>query len=226
MATDECGCVFGDGTLESPLVSCREPVGHGGEHRGRSLDGRYGARWPQAKQTDEREWTLQGFVSDLEVTGELVTLVSPHGLLVDRDEVVVVPKARAEAAEQRIRELERIARAVSGEPDNTPNPVERLAKNYQAARAESQRQWEARKRAEAKLVTAVEALRVAERGLMEARNGLDLGLGCARDVEDDRSIRAVKPRSRRQEAYLEDARGAHRNVRRALSEIEQGDAER
>jgi hypothetical protein len=62
------------------------------------------------------------------------------------------------------------------------------------------------------------ALEEAKRALYFARCGLDLGLGCARDLEDDRSPRATKPRSRRQEEYLEDARKAHRAVTAALNQ--------
>lgn len=103
-----------------------------------------------------------------------------------------------EAAEQRVCELERIARAVSGEPDDTPNPIERLAKNYQTARAEAQRQWEARRRAEAKLATAVEVLRRVER--------------VSSFESEDLTSRAVR------EAVNE-------IVSQALSEIEQGEAQ-
>lgn len=60
------------------------------------------------------------------------------------------------------------------------------------------------------------ALQKAERALYDARCGLDLGLGCARDLEGDDGRRATAPRSAMQEAHLERARAAHRAVRDAL----------
>lgn len=114
VATDECGCVFGDGTLESPRVSCREPVGHRGEHRGRSLDGRYGARWPQAKQVDkrEREWryVMEGEKEALnQIHAKLATAVGAlKGALglIDRiaDESRCVLHDEIEAEEERLQQ--------------------------------------------------------------------------------------------------------------------------
>lgn len=49
-------------------------------------------------------------------------------------------------------------------------------------------------------------------------NGLDLGLGCARDLEGDDGPRASTPRAAMQEAHLERARAAHRQVREALAQ--------
>jgi hypothetical protein len=63
----------------------------------------------------------------------------------------------------------------------------------------------------------VGALRKADSALSDARDGLDLGLGCARDVEGDLSPVPVAPRSKRQDEYLKRARAAHREVRAALS---------
>lgn len=63
-----------------------------------------------------------------------------------------------------------------------------------------------------------QALEVAECALMDARNGLDLGLGCARDLEGDDGPRASTPRAAMQEAHLERARAAHRQVREALAQ--------
>lgn len=60
----------------------------------------------------------------------------------------------------------------------------------------------------------VAALEAADKALMEARNGLDLGLGCANDLQP-----ADDPRRERRtwlERHLNGARAAHRAVRVAL----------
>lgn len=66
-----------------------------------------------------------------------------------------------------------------------------------------------------------EALRGAEEALRDARNGLDLGLGCARDIEGDNHPKPWGERSRRADAYLERARKAHKRVLRALDNPEE-----
>jgi hypothetical protein len=63
-----------------------------------------------------------------------------------------------------------------------------------------------------------EALENAESALMDARNGLDLGLGCARDLEGDEFAIPRSSRSREQNEYLRRARAAHARVRAALDE--------
>ena len=62
-----------------------------------------------------------------------------------------------------------------------------------------------------------EALAQAQKALYDARCGLDLGLGCAREIENDDGPRATKPRSAMQEAHLENARKAHRAITTALT---------
>lgn len=62
------------------------------------------------------------------------------------------------------------------------------------------------------------ALEAASTALSDARNGLDLGLGCARDLENDNGPRATKSRAVMQEAHLERARAAHRAVKAELAE--------
>jgi hypothetical protein len=51
-----------------------------------------------------------------------------------------------------------------------------------------------------------EALEECERALRGARDGLDFGLGCARDLEGDNSPMPVGERSRRQDYFLKEAR--------------------
>jgi hypothetical protein len=66
-----------------------------------------------------------------------------------------------------------------------------------------------------------EALRHAEMALRDARDGLDLGFGCARDLEGDEAIHPWGERSKRQASYLQRAREAHAAARAALA-TEQG----
>jgi hypothetical protein len=61
-----------------------------------------------------------------------------------------------------------------------------------------------------------EALKKADRALSKARDGLDLGLGCARQLDGDMSPVPLTERTRRGERYLEEARKAHREVQAAL----------
>jgi hypothetical protein len=63
-----------------------------------------------------------------------------------------------------------------------------------------------------------EALAAAQKALYDARCGLDLGLGCAREIEGDHGPRATQPRSAMQERHLEAARAAHRAITTALKQ--------
>lgn len=72
-------------------------------------------------------------------------------------------------------------------------------------------------KAEKRILVLEGALRVADDALRRARDGLDFGLGCARDLEDDDSPMPVEPRSRRADDYLKKARHAHETVRAALA---------
>lgn len=75
--------------------------------------------------------------------------------------------------------------------------------------------WRA-KAAEARVAQIEKTLRRADVALENARCGLDLGLGCARDLEHDHDPRPTKPRSVRQDLYLRQARQYHREIRDAL----------
>jgi hypothetical protein len=66
-----------------------------------------------------------------------------------------------------------------------------------------------------------EALKEAERALRGARDGLDFGLGCARDLEGDNSPIPAGERSRRQDYYLKEARRSHAIVEAALAAREE-----
>lgn len=61
------------------------------------------------------------------------------------------------------------------------------------------------------------ALEQADTALMQARNGLDLGLGLAREIEQDWDTRPRGQRCREQERFLFQAREAHARVRAALA---------
>lgn len=58
------------------------------------------------------------------------------------------------------------------------------------------------------------ALQEASAALMDARNGLDLGLGCANDLISPQATQ----RQNMQETYLRRARASHRRVQEVLGE--------
>lgn len=106
--------------------------------------------------TDEREWVI-GFTSG----GAPVVMSGPEeGVRRVRKEdvpdVVVVPRSRTEDAEQRVRELERKAIVVGSRHGMTQLSPEQVVVSLGEALDLEMRE---RERAEAKLATAIEALR-------------------------------------------------------------------